>query len=299
MDGIFHELSRKTDPAKLLGYLNFSDGRPDPKFQKGLADAAAFLLASRRPGPVDALHRWLGQALAELEASGSPAFRDATQVRARPRRRARTSPGRVPRAPRRPARPPARRRPVHPVLPRPGLRGGAEAGPAVGRDRTGSSRARSRISTTTSATGRSRSSKPGRTPSTTRTRRSARSRCTSRAPASPRASTPTSSARPSNCSRRPIRSCSTRRASPRTTSTNWRSTRERTTTSTRSTSGRTCCSASGTRTRSTAAGIYRRFVLRQMTLDTLLTWVDPDDRARAATGTSGCSRPRRCWRARS
>ena len=39
MDGIFHELSRKIDPAKLLGYLNFSDGRPDAKFQKGLADA--------------------------------------------------------------------------------------------------------------------------------------------------------------------------------------------------------------------------------------------------------------------
>ena len=43
MDGIFHELSRKTDPGKLLGYLNFSDGRPDPKFQKGLADAIAYL----------------------------------------------------------------------------------------------------------------------------------------------------------------------------------------------------------------------------------------------------------------
>ena len=35
MDGIYHELSRKTDPAKLLGYLNFSDGRPDPKYHCG------------------------------------------------------------------------------------------------------------------------------------------------------------------------------------------------------------------------------------------------------------------------
>ena len=43
MDGIYHELGRKTDPAKLLGYLNFSDGRPDPRFQKGLADAVAHL----------------------------------------------------------------------------------------------------------------------------------------------------------------------------------------------------------------------------------------------------------------
>ncbi len=52
MDGIFHELSRKTDPAKLLGYLNFSDGRPDPKFQKGLADAVGVSARGRRGGPV-------------------------------------------------------------------------------------------------------------------------------------------------------------------------------------------------------------------------------------------------------
>src|SRR5262245_15624634 len=82
MDGIFHELSRKTDPAKLLGYLNFSDGRPDPKFQKGLADAAGFLRAQGEAAPWQSLARWLSQALADLEASGSPAFRDATQARA-------------------------------------------------------------------------------------------------------------------------------------------------------------------------------------------------------------------------
>jgi hypothetical protein len=82
MDGIFHDLSRKTDPAKLLGYLNFSDGRPDTKFQRGLADAAAFLLASGESAPWRALPRWLLQALGELEAAGSPPFRESTQVRA-------------------------------------------------------------------------------------------------------------------------------------------------------------------------------------------------------------------------
>src|SRR6476646_231225 len=82
MDGIFHDLSRKTDPAKLLGYLNFSDGRPDAKFQRGLAAAAAFLIANGEAEPWRALPRWLAQSLAELEASGSPAFREATQVRA-------------------------------------------------------------------------------------------------------------------------------------------------------------------------------------------------------------------------
>src|SRR4051794_32308738 len=81
MDGIFHELSRKTDPAKLLGYLNYSDGRPDPKYQKGLADAYSFLIAAGEAAPWVAIHRWLGEALGELESSGSPAFRDATQVR--------------------------------------------------------------------------------------------------------------------------------------------------------------------------------------------------------------------------
>ena len=81
MDGIFHELSRKTDPAKLLGYLNFSDGRPDPKFQKGLADAAELLAATGTTRPWVALHHWLAEALAGLEQSSSPAFRDAAQAR--------------------------------------------------------------------------------------------------------------------------------------------------------------------------------------------------------------------------
>jgi hypothetical protein len=81
MDGIFHELSRKTDPAKLLGYLNFSDGRPDPRFQKALADAATFLIATGEGAYWRTLPQWLGAALKELEASGSPAFRDATQAR--------------------------------------------------------------------------------------------------------------------------------------------------------------------------------------------------------------------------
>jgi hypothetical protein len=80
MDGIFHELSRKTDPAKLLGYLNFADGRPDAKYQKGIADAFSFLLANGDTHPWRTLPEWLGDALAELKRSGSPAFRESTQV---------------------------------------------------------------------------------------------------------------------------------------------------------------------------------------------------------------------------
>src|SRR5262249_13731987 len=81
MDGIYHELGRKTDPAKLLGYLNFSDGRPDPKFQKGLADAVGLLAEAGDPAPAAALPGWLSHALTELESSGSAAFRDTTQAR--------------------------------------------------------------------------------------------------------------------------------------------------------------------------------------------------------------------------
>src|SRR5262245_63359734 len=73
MDGIFHELSRKTDPAKLLGYLNFSDGRPDPRFQKGLSDAFAHLLEGGDTAPWFTLPRWLTHELSNLVESGSPA----------------------------------------------------------------------------------------------------------------------------------------------------------------------------------------------------------------------------------
>ncbi len=82
MDGIFHELSRKTDPAKLLGYLNFSDGRPDPRFQKGLADAVAYLIDSSDAAPWLTLPLWLDHELNGLIAAGAAAFRDPTQVRA-------------------------------------------------------------------------------------------------------------------------------------------------------------------------------------------------------------------------
>ena len=68
--------------------------------------------------------------------------------------------------------------------------------------------------------------------------------------------TPTSFGPRSNCWRRPIQSCSKRRASLRTIWTNSPSTRGHTTTSTRSTSGRTCCSANGIPTRSTAGATF-------------------------------------------
>jgi hypothetical protein len=82
MDGIYHELGRKTDPAKLLGYLNFSDGRPDPRFQKGLADAFGQLMEGGDARPWVTLAGWLSHALGELEAAGAAAFRSPEQARA-------------------------------------------------------------------------------------------------------------------------------------------------------------------------------------------------------------------------
>ncbi|MFM8274487.1 MAG: hypothetical protein ACKODX_19450, partial [Gemmata sp.] len=82
MDGIFHELSRRADPAKVLGYLNFSDGRPDPRFQRGLADAYARLIEDGDSTPWLTLPKWLAHELTGLAAAGSAAFRDPTQARA-------------------------------------------------------------------------------------------------------------------------------------------------------------------------------------------------------------------------
>jgi len=80
MDGIYPEMARRTEPAKLLGYINFSDGRPDPRFQKGLADGYALLLEHDDAAPWLTLLDWLVKQLADLAASGAAAFRDTTQA---------------------------------------------------------------------------------------------------------------------------------------------------------------------------------------------------------------------------
>lgn len=63
----------------LLGYLNFSDGRPDPRFQQQLH--AAFQIVAGRPDPCMALAELLREELEKLRESGSAAFRDIAQAR--------------------------------------------------------------------------------------------------------------------------------------------------------------------------------------------------------------------------
>src|SRR5688572_7602595 len=77
----FGELDQLVDPAKLLGYLNFSDGRPDPRWQKLVNDAFALLATHGEPQPWLALPEWLAARLDTLHAGGAAAFKDVTQAR--------------------------------------------------------------------------------------------------------------------------------------------------------------------------------------------------------------------------
>ncbi|MBL8799071.1 MAG: hypothetical protein JNM56_34615 [Planctomycetia bacterium] len=62
----------------LLGYLNFSEGRPDPRFQKQLNDAYRSLASS--PDVTAALGTVLREQLHTLHASGASAFKEVGQV---------------------------------------------------------------------------------------------------------------------------------------------------------------------------------------------------------------------------
>jgi hypothetical protein len=75
------ELEQAASASALLGYLNFSDGRPDPRWQKQLNDAYAFLAGRGEAAPWTALLDWLGARLRQLHAAGAAAFRDVAQAR--------------------------------------------------------------------------------------------------------------------------------------------------------------------------------------------------------------------------
>lgn len=83
MDGLLITAEAHPDPAKLLGYLNFSDGRPDPRFQRALAELGAILLADESETPLpERLAAYLLQELERLHAAGAAAFRDIRQAQA-------------------------------------------------------------------------------------------------------------------------------------------------------------------------------------------------------------------------
>ncbi len=80
-EALFPELTRRFDGSALLGYLNFSDGRPDPRFRKGLAEVFAYLQSHGHATPWTATQQWLTARATELEGSGSAAFRDLAQAK--------------------------------------------------------------------------------------------------------------------------------------------------------------------------------------------------------------------------
>jgi hypothetical protein len=70
-------------PAQgLLGYLNFSEGRPDPRFHKQLNEAFALLASAGQAPPWDALRDTLLAELNRLHQAGSAAFQEVTQAEA-------------------------------------------------------------------------------------------------------------------------------------------------------------------------------------------------------------------------
>lgn len=66
----------------LLGYLNFSEGRPDARFEKQVNDAYRLSVARNAEQPALALAEQMRTELAALKASGASAFKDTTQVEA-------------------------------------------------------------------------------------------------------------------------------------------------------------------------------------------------------------------------
>lgn len=81
MEGFLITATSRPDSAKLLGYLNFSDGRCDPKFQRAFAEWGAVLSAEYPAEPLpERLAIDLLEELDRLHASQAPAFRDIRQA---------------------------------------------------------------------------------------------------------------------------------------------------------------------------------------------------------------------------
>jgi hypothetical protein len=82
VDERFGNLDQRVSASALLGYLNFSEGRPDPRWQRQLNEAFALLAERGGAAPWQALYDWLSTRLEALRAEGAAAFRDVTQARA-------------------------------------------------------------------------------------------------------------------------------------------------------------------------------------------------------------------------
>jgi hypothetical protein len=82
MDPHTSDLASRTPPAALLGYLNYSDGRPDAKFHRALDGAYSALFEAGVSRPWEVLGQWIAEQADALHGSGAAAFRDVTQAKA-------------------------------------------------------------------------------------------------------------------------------------------------------------------------------------------------------------------------
>jgi hypothetical protein len=76
----FAELDRQVSLQGMLGYLNFAGGKADARFQKQLNDAYGFLAGKGDSFAWRSLYEMLQRKLAALKIEGSSAFRDVKQV---------------------------------------------------------------------------------------------------------------------------------------------------------------------------------------------------------------------------
>src|SRR5262249_12449394 len=76
------EVEQIVSTSALLGYLNFSNGRPDPRWQKQLNAAYAHYARRGEPQPWAALLEGLRAHLRRLQAEGTAAFRDTGRAEA-------------------------------------------------------------------------------------------------------------------------------------------------------------------------------------------------------------------------
>jgi len=67
--------------SAMLGYLNFSEGKPDARFQRNLSDVFALLEARKAAEPWRVLHDVLAKELTLLHEGQGSAFRDVDQAR--------------------------------------------------------------------------------------------------------------------------------------------------------------------------------------------------------------------------
>ncbi len=82
VNDLLRDLEAATSLSGLLGYLNYSEGKPDPRFQKQLNDTYALVASRQGSRPWEVLPQLFHLKLTQLQKSGTAAFRDVSQAKA-------------------------------------------------------------------------------------------------------------------------------------------------------------------------------------------------------------------------